>query len=59
MRHYASMTQGSLFCAWCWRGALNPARCANGSEAAYPLLLRFLLWFLDAGGHNACHHCAP
>jgi hypothetical protein len=29
------------------------------AEAAYPPLLRFLEWFLDAGGHTACHHCAP
>jgi hypothetical protein len=29
------------------------------AEAACQLLLRFSDWFLEAGGHNARHHCAP
>jgi len=54
------MTQGALFL--CMVLARRPKTLPDVpmvAEAAYPLLLRFLEWFLDAGGHTACHHCAP
>jgi hypothetical protein len=60
MRHHASMTQGSLFlCVVLARRPETLPDVPMVAEAAYPLLLRFPERFLDAGGHTACHHCAP